>query len=156
MAQSRTTFAEHHGDGDEEEEPLLEGSGTASASASEAAPDDAPYFHDELLSAEDRRRLYKRSLDGSLTFALLLYINIFYFALYAGVEGFLVLFKAFSMGDHPKHPYSPSVLINELVILAFMVTVESVRLVLGSKHELVRFSIELFCKLAFFLLPPTI
>ena len=33
---------------------------------------------------------------------------------------------------------SSTILINELFILTFMVVVESVRLVLGQKHELVR------------------
>ena len=99
---------------------------------------DAPRFDDENLSVEDRRRMNRRTVDGSMTFALLLYVNIFYFALYAGVELFLLIFKAYNMTDHPKHAYSPTDLVNELAILAFMVVVESARLVLGNKHDLVR------------------
>ena len=98
---------------------------------------DAPRFDDEILSAEDRRRLNRRTLDGSLTFALLLYINIFYFTLYAGVELFLLIFKAYNMSDHPRHAYNPSILIQELFILTFMVAVETIRLILGNQHELV-------------------
>jgi len=106
------------------------------AAGTEEIGDDAPRFDDEILSAEDRRRLYQRSMDGGLMFALLLYVNIFYFALFAGVEFCLLLFKAYAMSDHPKHGYSPSNLINEMVILAFMGAVETVRLLLGNKHEL--------------------
>ena len=46
--------------------------------------------------------------------------------------------KAYNMTDHPKHGYSPTDLINELALLAFMVVVEAARLVLGNKHDLVR------------------
>ena len=78
-----------------------------------------------------------RTVDGSMTFALLLYVNIFYFAVFAGFELFLLIFKAYNMTDHPKHAYNATHLVNELAILAFMVVVESARLVLGNKHDLV-------------------
>jgi len=104
--------------------------------AGEGDHDDTPRFDQDNLSVDDRRRMNRRTIDGSMTFALLLYVNIFYFALYAGVELFLLLFKAYNMTDHPKHGYSPTDLINELALLAFMVVVEAARLVLGNKHDL--------------------
>jgi len=98
--------------------------------------EDAPRFNEEVLSAEDRRQMNRRTVDGSMTFALLLYVNIFYFAVFAGFELFLLIFKAYNMTDHPKHAYNATHLVNELAILAFMVVVESARLVLGNKHDL--------------------
>ena len=80
----------------------------------------------------------RKALDGSLMFAILLYLNIFFFGLYALVELISLLFKAYRMTDHPKHAYSATDLINELALLAFMVVVESARLILGNKHDLVR------------------
>ena len=114
----------------QEQRPLLSGE--------YVGDDDAPRFNDEVLSAGDRRRMNRKALDGSLMFAILLYLNIFFFGLYALVELISLLFKAYRMTDHPKHAYSATDLINELALLAFMVVVESARLILGNKHDLVR------------------
>merc|ERR1739846_167956 len=92
-------------------------------------------FDYDFLSPEDRRRLGK-PMDHSLTFALLLYVNIFYFGLYACVEFGFLIFKAYHMHDTGDTRFGASTLINELFILTFLVVIESVRLVLGQKHQL--------------------
>ena len=71
-------------------------------------------------------------MDYHLTFALLLYINIFYFGLFSSVEFFLLLFKAYNLLGSK---YDSTTLINELFILTFMVVVESVRLTFGQQHK---------------------
>merc|ERR1739844_841281 len=76
------------------------------------------------------------NMDYAITFALLMYINIFYFGLYAGVEFFLLVFKCYQLSG-PKFPIG--VMINEMFVLAFLVVVESVRLLLGQQHEPVDF-----------------
>ena len=74
-------------------------------------------------------------MEYSLTFALLLYVNIFYFGLYASVEFALILFKAYSL---PSSKFDSKSLLNEIIALVFMVVLETVRLILGHKHESVR------------------
>lgn len=68
-------------------------------------------------------------MDYSLLFAILLYLNVFYFGLFASVEFFLLLFKAYNVSL-----YTSSSLINELFALTFLVVVESVRLMWGNEH----------------------
>ena len=97
-------------------------------------------------------------MNYAITFALLIYINIFYFGLFAVVEFFLLVFKCYNVSivqnlNHifvaliiyfhyflfifqlsgPKYPLGT--IINELFILAFLVVVESIRLLLGNKQE---------------------
>lgn len=74
-------------------------------------------------------------MDYAITFALLLYINVFYFGLYAVVEFCLLVFKCYQSG--PKFPLGA--MINEMFVLAFLVVIESVRLLLGQRHEPVDF-----------------
>jgi len=75
-------------------------------------------------------------MDYAITFALLMYINIFYFGLYACVEFCLLVFKCYQMSG-PTFPIGA--MINEMFVLAFLVVVESVRLLLGQQHEPVDF-----------------
>ena len=70
-----------------------------------------------------------------MTFAVLLYINIFYFGLYSIVELCILLTKGYSLMDSR---YTLAVFINELFILGFMVIIESLRLLLGQQHKPVR------------------
>ena len=69
-------------------------------------------------------------MDYPLTFALLLYFNVFYFGVFVSVEFFLLMFKAYNM----VHKYNSTVLINEIFILTFLVVIESIRLMLGQQH----------------------
>jgi len=92
-------------------------------------------FDLNYLAPEDRRRL-ERPMDHSLTFALLLYVNVFYFGLFACVEFGFLCFKTYHMYENDDSRLSSKILINELFLLTFMVLVESVRLVLGQKHQL--------------------
>jgi len=92
-------------------------------------------FDYDFLSPEDRRRLEK-PMDHSLTFALLLYVNVFYFGLYACVEFGFLCFKTYHMYETGDTRLSSKILINEICVLTFLVLVESVRLVLGQKHQL--------------------
>lgn len=71
-------------------------------------------------------------MDYAITFALLLYINVFYFGLYATVEFFLLVFKIYKMS---VENFSISTIINEMFVLAFLVVVESGRLLMGHSHE---------------------
>merc|ERR1739844_350344 len=71
-------------------------------------------------------------MNYAITFALLIYINIFYFGLFAVVEFALLVFKCYNLSG-PKYPLGT--IINELFILAFLVVVESIRLLLGNKQE---------------------
>lgn len=76
-------------------------------------------------------------MNYGITFALLLYINVFYFGIFACVEFCLLLFKAYQqMNAGQKFPVAS--LINEMLFLAFLVVVESIRLFLGQQHEPVR------------------
>lgn len=79
-------------------------------------------------------------MDYAITFALLMYINLFYFALYGAVEFCLLLFKCYQLSG-PKYPVAT--MINEMFILAFLVVVESVRLLLGQQSEPVDFDTKL-------------
>jgi len=92
-------------------------------------------FDYNYLEPEDRRRL-ERPMDHSLTFALLLYINVFYFGLYACVEFGFLCFKTYHMYESGDTRLTSTTLINEMLILTFLVLVESIRLVLGQKHQL--------------------
>lgn len=71
-------------------------------------------------------------MDYAITFALLLYINVFYFGLYASVEFFLLVFKCYKMSGPD---FTIATIINEMFILAFLVVVESGRLLVGQSHE---------------------
>ena len=75
-------------------------------------------------------------MDYQLTFALLLYFNIFYFGLFAVFEFCLLMFKAYNLLGSK---YNSTTLINELFILTFMTVVESVRLTFGQQHKKVLF-----------------
>jgi hypothetical protein len=70
-----------------------------------------------------------------MTFAVLLYVNVFYFGLYSMVEFCILLTKGYSLTDSR---YTLAAFINELFILAFMVIVESLRLFLGQQYTPVR------------------
>lgn len=71
-------------------------------------------------------------MDYAIFFALLLYINVFYFGLYAFVEFFLLVFKIYKMSGPD---FSIATIINEMFVLAFLVVVESGRLLIGQSHE---------------------
>ena len=70
-------------------------------------------------------------MDYPMTFAVLLYINVFYFGLYSVVEFLILMTKGYSITDSR---YNLAAFLNEVFILAFMVVVESLRLFLGQKH----------------------
>ena len=93
-------------------------------------------FDYNYLSPEDRRKLENSVGDHSLTFALLLYVNVFYFGLYACAEFGFLCFKTYHMYENGDTRLNATTLINEMFVLTFMVVVESVRLVLGQKHQL--------------------
>jgi len=69
-------------------------------------------------------------MDHTLTFAILLYFNIFYFGMYAAIEFFLLVFKYFNLSQ-----YDSGVLFNELCILTFLVAVEGTRLLIGQQSS---------------------
>lgn len=69
-------------------------------------------------------------MDYAITFALLLYINVFYFGLYATVEFFLLVFKCYKMSSS-----SVSTIIWDMFLLAALVGVETFRLFIGQSHE---------------------
>lgn len=86
------------------------------------------YFWSILLGKSSK----SIKMNYAITFALLLYINVFYFGLFACVEFALLVFKCYQ-ATGPKYPLGT--MINEMFILAFLVVVESIRLLLGQKHE---------------------
>jgi len=71
-------------------------------------------------------------MNYAITFALLLYINVFYFGVFAFAEFGLLVFKSYQLSG-PKYPLGS--IINEMFILAFLVVVESIRLLLGQRYE---------------------
>jgi hypothetical protein len=71
-------------------------------------------------------------MDFPMVFAVLLYLNVYYFGFYGAFEFLLLLFKATQM---PESKYEMKTLVNEVAILAFMVAVETGRLCLGQQHE---------------------
>eukprot|EP00095_Tigriopus_kingsejongensis_P010473 snap_masked-scaffold1269_size51662-processed-gene-0.3 protein:Tk10473 transcript:snap_masked-scaffold1269_size51662-processed-gene-0.3-mRNA-1 annotation:"transmembrane protein 80" len=79
-------------------------------------------------------------MDYSLTFELLLYVNIFYFGLYSALEFGLIVYKGFKL---PSYQFSSKNLINELILLTFLVIFETIRLILGQKHETTDFDKDL-------------
>ncbi len=76
-------------------------------------------------------------MDFPLFFAVLLYLNVYYFGFFAVFEFLLLLFKATQM---PDSKYEMSTAVNEVIILTFLVVVESVRLMLGQQHNKVRYT----------------
>lgn len=79
-------------------------------------------------------------MNHAITFALLLYINVFYFGVFACVEFALLVFKSYQLSG-PKYPLGS--IINEMFILAFLVVVESIRLLLGQRYEPVDFESQM-------------
>ncbi len=69
-------------------------------------------------------------MDFSLTFALLLYFNLFYFGVYVCLEFCLLCLKAYSL----SYKYPTRTLVNEFFTLATIVALETYRLLLGQKH----------------------
>ena len=82
-------------------------------------------------------------MNRSMSFALLLYVNIFFFGLYSIVEFFILMTKGYSITDSR---YNLAAFLNEVFILAFMVVVESLRLFLGQKHSPVKFGLCFWSK----------
>ena len=78
-------------------------------------------------------------MGHEMTFAVLLYVNIFYFGLYSVVEFCILLTKGYSLTDSR---YNLAAFLNEVFILAFMVIVESLRLLLGQQHKPVNWNIN--------------
>ncbi|TRY75540.1 hypothetical protein TCAL_07123 [Tigriopus californicus] len=79
-------------------------------------------------------------MNYSLTFELLLYVNVFYFGLYSCLEFALIVYKAFNL---PAYQFSSKNLINDLILLTFLVIFETIRLILGQKHEATDFDKDL-------------
>lgn len=71
-------------------------------------------------------------MNFKTTFAVLLYVNVFYFGVYSIFELCLLLVKGFTLND-PK--YNAATFINEVFILAFMVVVECLRLMFGQQLQ---------------------
>eukprot|EP00096_Caligus_rogercresseyi_P015502 TRINITY_DN7930_c0_g1_i1.p1 TRINITY_DN7930_c0_g1~~TRINITY_DN7930_c0_g1_i1.p1 ORF type:complete len:148 (+),score=22.41 TRINITY_DN7930_c0_g1_i1:180-623(+) len=69
-------------------------------------------------------------MDSGTTFSVLLYLNIFYFGLYAAVEFTLLLFKYSLVAT-----YDLSLLVYELFLFSLAVLLESARLLIGQKHN---------------------
>ena len=88
-------------------------------------------------------------MDYAITFALLLYINVFYFGLYATVEFFLLVFKCYKVTTiwldmkvrlsnflfWQMSSSSVSTIIWDMFLLAALVGVETFRLFIGQSHE---------------------
>ena len=71
-------------------------------------------------------------MEPRIIFAVLLLLNVYFFGFFACFELVVIFIKATSM---PKEKYETTVVINEIFIFAFMVTVESTRLLMGKKHD---------------------
>jgi len=70
-------------------------------------------------------------MDRQLTFEILLYLNIFYFSLYAGMEGLFLIIKFFHVDE--LHMVA---LLNEFFLLLLLCGIEAARLYLGAEEQL--------------------
>jgi len=71
------------------------------------------------------------SIDRQLTFEILLYLNIFYFCLYAGLEGLFLLIKYYHVEDMDN-----LTLLNEIFLLLSLCGFEAARLWLGQEENI--------------------
>jgi len=68
-------------------------------------------------------------VDRQLTFEILLYLNIFYFGLYAGMEAIFLLMKYYYVADMDN-----LTMLNEVFLLLALTGLESARLYLGQEE----------------------
>jgi len=71
-------------------------------------------------------------MNFKTAFALLLYVNVFYFGVYSILELCLLLSKGLTANDAR---YNAATFINEVFLLAFMVVVECLRLMFGQQLQ---------------------
>jgi transmembrane protein 216 len=69
-------------------------------------------------------------MNSSLTYEILLYLNSFYFSMFAFCEFGMGIFKAVNL------PYPSGTLISELLLLLFLCCTEYVRIFMGHKGNL--------------------
>ena len=70
-------------------------------------------------------------VDRQLTFEILLYLNIFYFGLYAGMEAIFLLMKYYYVADMDN-----LTMLNEVFLLLALTGLESARLYLGQEENI--------------------
>jgi len=70
-------------------------------------------------------------IDRQLTFEILLYLNIFYFSFYAGIEGLFLIIKFYHVEE--LHMIA---LLNEIFMLLMLCGIEAARLWLGQEDNL--------------------
>lgn len=77
-------------------------------------------------------------MNSSLTYEILLYLNSFYFGMFALCEFGMGIFKAVNL------PYPTGTMVSEFVLLVFLCCTEAIRIFLGRKGNLTERS---FCVL---------
>ena len=81
------------------------------------------------IKSTKKKNKQNMGVDRQLTFEILLYLNIFYFGLYAGMEAIFLLMKYYYVADMDN-----LTMLNEVFLLLALTGLESARLYLGQEE----------------------
>merc|ERR1712032_334156 len=83
----------------------------------------------QSIKSTKKKNNQRMGVDRQLTFEILLYLNIFYFGLYAGMEAIFLLMKYYYVADMDN-----LTMLNEVFLLLALTGLESARLYLGQEE----------------------